>query len=207
MGTPLRERDRRGRWRGRGRAGRSRPCSPAWPTRWSPATSSTCRVSYEGMEAIGTGLGACGFIVYDDTHRPGRGGPGGVALPLRRVVRPVPGMQARDRRHHRPSSTPCWTGVATTTTIELIGARLRTRHRRQPLLPRRSRSSGWWPASCGRSRRSFVAAAARVQRPGVEASVAEARRRRRRRAVYRRAPIARNDRTGPTRSERAVNRT
>jgi NADH:ubiquinone oxidoreductase subunit F (NADH-binding) len=24
-------------------------------------------VSYEGMEAIGTGLGACGFIVYDDT--------------------------------------------------------------------------------------------------------------------------------------------
>ena len=24
-------------------------------------------VSYEGMEAIGTGLGSCGFIVYDDT--------------------------------------------------------------------------------------------------------------------------------------------
>ena len=59
-------------------------------------------VSYEGLEAAGGGLGSAGFIVYDDTPQHARGRPHGLALPLRRVVRSVPGLQVRDRRDHPP---------------------------------------------------------------------------------------------------------
>ena len=52
-------------------------------------------VSYEGFQAIGSGMGAAGFIVYDDTTCMVDAAYRLLAVPLRRVVRPVPAVQAR----------------------------------------------------------------------------------------------------------------
>ena len=66
MGTPLTEVIDEHRWRparrsdGRGAVGRVEPV----PAR---SSSSTPRLSYEAMQAAGSGLGTGGFIVFDDT--------------------------------------------------------------------------------------------------------------------------------------------
>ena len=65
LGTPLSARARRVRWpasRGAGSSPRSRACRTRC---WPPAGFDT-PLTYEDMEAIGTGLGAAGFVVYDD---------------------------------------------------------------------------------------------------------------------------------------------
>ena len=59
-------------------------------------------VSYEGLASRRGRLGSAGFIVYDEHPQHARGGPHGLALPLRRVVRSVPGLQVRNRRDHPP---------------------------------------------------------------------------------------------------------
>ena len=132
---------------------RSRRCSPASPTPSSPPPASTCRCSYEGFQAIGSGMGAAGFIVYDDTDLHGRRRLPVLAVPVDRVVRPVPAVQdrlgrdhqapraARDRRRQRrrPALDRALAGPG---------------HRRQPLLPRRRGASRWSTASCRRSPRS-----------------------------------------------------
>ena len=50
----------------RGRAATSRPCCRGSPTRSSTPARLDTPLTYEDMEAAGSGLGACGFIVFDD---------------------------------------------------------------------------------------------------------------------------------------------
>ncbi len=126
---------RRGRQRARSRVGRSRRCSPASPTRSSPRRDLDVPVSYEGFQAIGSGMGSAGFIVYDDTtcmvdaaYRfsrflsiescgqcpPCKLGSSAITEHLERIETGV-GCRRRPRRDHRLAGS-C--------------------HRRQPLLPR-----------------------------------------------------------------------
>jgi NADH:ubiquinone oxidoreductase subunit F (NADH-binding) len=81
-------------------------------------------VSYEGMEAIGTGLGSCGFIVYDDTTS---------AVELARVVSRFLYVESCGQCPACKLGTGAITnrldvlasGAATGEEVEVIGARLR----------------------------------------------------------------------------------
>ena len=70
-----------------------------------PASALDTPLTYEDMEAAGSGLGATGFIVFDDGRRSRRRGPGRVSLPRRGVVRPVHAVQAGRPRHRRAART------------------------------------------------------------------------------------------------------
>ena len=70
-------------------------------------------VSYEGLAAIGSGLGSAGFVVYDDTACMVEVARELVAVPLRGELRAVPQLQVRQRRDHphcsmasRPATAP-----------------------------------------------------------------------------------------------------
>ena len=116
---------------------------------------STRRVSYEGFEAIGSGMGAAGFIVYDDTACMVDAAYRFSRFLYDRVVRPVPAVQDRLRRDHRRTSSGSRPAPATTTTSVSIVGLARAGHRRQPVLPRR-RGAGHGRAAvcCAPSRRS-----------------------------------------------------
>ena len=115
--------------------------------------TSTCRSSYEGFAAIGSGMGAAGFIVYDDTACMVDAAYRLLAVPVDRVVRPVPALQARVRARS-PSisngSRPASATTATSSDHRLAGPG----HRRQPLLPRGRGTDRHQRASCARSPRS-----------------------------------------------------
>ena len=70
MGTPLTRDHRRDRWRRPARGARSSRRSRASPTRSSRRRSSTRRRPTRRWPAIGSGLGAAGFIVLDDEVDP-----------------------------------------------------------------------------------------------------------------------------------------
>ena len=61
-------------------------------------------LTYEDMEASGTGLGAAGFVVYDDTADMVSVARELQPVPGRRVVRSVPGVQDRVHGDHRPAA-------------------------------------------------------------------------------------------------------
>ena len=67
-----------------------------------PAAALDTPVTYDDLRAAGGGLGAAGFIVFDDTDRPGRGRRRRGPLPRGRVVRAVPPLQGRRPRARRP---------------------------------------------------------------------------------------------------------
>ena len=58
--------DRDHRRRRPGRPRRSSACSTACPTRCSTPADLDAPVSYEGLAAVGSGLGSAGFVVFDD---------------------------------------------------------------------------------------------------------------------------------------------
>ena len=92
-----------------GGGARARAAARRRHVRASPTRCSRLGVRHpaqlRGDAAAGSGLGAAGFIVFDDTDRPRRRGRRRVPLPRRRVVRPVHAVQAGragDRRAPRP---------------------------------------------------------------------------------------------------------
>ena len=86
------------------RAGRSRRCSPASPTRSSPPTSSTCR---SATRASARSAAAWAPPGSSSTTTPPAWStpPTGCRGSCRRVVRPVPAVQARLGRDHRRTSS------------------------------------------------------------------------------------------------------
>ena len=82
-------------------------------------------VSYEGMAAAGSGLGRRRLRRVRRPGVHGRGGPRLLALPLRRVVQPVPRLQAGLGRDHRAARADRG-GRATELDVDTIGARLKT---------------------------------------------------------------------------------
>ena len=78
--------------------------------------------SWEGMQAIGSGLGAAAFIVLDDDDRHRGGGRERVAFPGRRVVRSVHPVQAGRLADHRCAGAD----------RDVCGHRRRSRHRSSP---------------------------------------------------------------------------
>ena len=142
--------DRRRRQRRGARAGGSRRCCRAWPTRSSPPADLDVPVSYEGFAAIGSGMGAAGFIVYDDTACMVD-----VAYQLSRFLYvescgQCPPCKLGSRRDHRSASSArdrCRRRRRPARHRPLAGPG----HRRQPLLPRRRGAGAGAAASCGRS--------------------------------------------------------
>ena len=105
-------RDRRGRSAAsRRRAGRSRRCSPAWPTPSSPPPQLDVARDLRGLRGHRQRAWAsAGFIVYDDTACMVERRLRLLPVPLRRVVRPVPAVQARLRRRSPSTSQRIETG-------------------------------------------------------------------------------------------------
>ena len=118
MGTPLGEViDRVGRRCPPGPAGQGRPVR-ASPTRSSPADQLDTPVSYEGMAA--PAAASARAASSSTTTRPTMVEVAWrrLPVPLRRVVRPVPGLQARHRGDHRRPRATSSTGAATEDDLE-----------------------------------------------------------------------------------------
>ena len=99
-GHPAVGRDRRGRAGSARRPARARRCSPASPTPSITADAARRPGELRGLPGDRQRHGSAGFIVYDDTACMVEVAYRAVAVPLRRVVRPVPAVQVRQRRDH-----------------------------------------------------------------------------------------------------------
>ena len=148
---------RRDRRRRRRSAPRSRPCCPASPTRCPAGGALDTPLTYEDMEAAGSGLGAAGFIVFDDatTSSPS---PQGVArfLAVESCGQCTPckqdGLAIADAA--RRSS------AASSATDDDLGASWRPASTRSPTGPAASSptSSSGWSAASSRCSRTPLAA-------------------------------------------------
>ena len=90
--------------------------SPACPTRCSRRPTSTCHSRTRTSPARGSGLGAAGFVVYDDTADMVSVARELEPVPGRRGVRPVPAVQVGfDRDHGAAARHRAGRRAATTT--------------------------------------------------------------------------------------------
>ena len=103
----------------------SRPCCPGVANPVLTAAAIDTPVAYESMAAVGSGLGACGFIVYDDTADMV-----GVALMVSRFLYVESCGQCPACKFGTGEVTAYLEhlaeGIGTERDIELIGARLET---------------------------------------------------------------------------------
>ena len=132
---PLGDRDRRGRqWAGPGtnREGRVLRCRQRRDHRGGPRRAGHLRGIPGHRERHGIG----GLHRLRRHHLHGRRGVPVLAVPLGRVVRPVPTVQARARARSPGTSNASKPGSATDHDLAEIVQVARPRDRRQPLLPR-----------------------------------------------------------------------
>ena len=129
----------------------SRPC-PASANPILPAAAFDTPLGYDEMRAAGSGLGATGFIVFDDDGRPGGRRPRRDPVPLRRVLRPVPAVQAGRRASPRSCSERIRRSDATEPGPRPPGGLPAHGDRRRPVLPGRADPAGRRARSSSTSR-------------------------------------------------------